>query len=62
MLLYIGANLVILSQIHCKLSCRKAKFPRIPNKMTKITLKVKVNDPYFQYQLRVSQNACLVQI
>ena len=29
MLLYIGANLVILSQIHYKLSCRKAKFHRI---------------------------------
>ena len=30
--------------------------------MAKMTLKVKVNDPYFQYQLRVSQDACLVQI
>ena len=30
--------------------------------MTKISLKVTVNDPQFQYQLRVSQDACLVQI
>ena len=28
----------------------------------KITLKVKVNDLHFQYQLRVSHDACLVQI
>ena len=27
-----------------------------------MTLKVKVNDPYFQYRLWVSQDACLVQI
>ena len=31
-------------------------------KMAKITLKVTVNDPYFQYQPRVSHDACLVQI
>ena len=31
-------------------------------KMVKMTLKVKVNDLHFQYQLRVSQDACLVQI
>ena len=30
--------------------------------MTKMTLKVKVNDLHFQYQPRVSQGACLVQI
>ena len=30
--------------------------------MAKMTLKVKVNDPYFQYQTRVSQDAYLVQI
>ena len=30
--------------------------------MSKMTLKVKVIDPYFQYQLSVSHNACLVQI
>ena len=31
-------------------------------KMAKMTLKFKVNDPYFQYQPRVSHDACLVQI
>ena len=31
-------------------------------KMAKMTLKVKVKDLHFQYQLRVSQDACLVQI
>ena len=30
--------------------------------MAKMTVKVKVNDPYFQYQRRVSHDACLVQI
>ena len=30
--------------------------------MAKITLKVKVSDPYFQYQPRIYHNACLVQI
>ena len=28
--------------------------------MAKMTLKVKINDLHFQYQLRVSQNACLI--
>ena len=31
-------------------------------KMAKMTLKVKVNGQYFQYQPRVSHDACLVQI
>ena len=31
-------------------------------KMAKMTLKVKVDDPYFQYDPRVSYDACLVQI
>ena len=31
-------------------------------KMAKMTLKVKVNDLHFQYQPRVSHDACLVQI
>ena len=30
--------------------------------MAKVILKVTINDPYFQYQLRVSPDACLVQI
>ena len=53
------AYLVILGQIHFKLSHGQVKFPRIPIKMA---LKVKVNDLRFQYQLRVSHDACLVQI
>ena len=57
-----GANLVILAQIYDELSCGQAKFPRILSQMAKMTLKVKVNDPYFQYQPRVSHDACLVQI
>ena len=40
----------------------KPNFPEFWVKMAKMTLKVKVNDPYFQYQLRVSHDACLVQI
>ena len=31
-------------------------------KMAKMTLKGKVNDLHFQYQLRVSHDACLAQI
>ena len=31
-------------------------------KMAKMTSKITVNDPYFQYQLRISQDTCLVQI
>ena len=31
-------------------------------KMAKMTFNVKDNDPHFQYQPRVSQDACLVQI
>ena len=30
--------------------------------MSKLTLKVKVNDIHFQYQLKISHNACSVQI
>ena len=40
----------------------KPKFLEFWAKMAKIILKVKVNDPHFQYKQRVSQNACLVQI
>ena len=53
--MHVCANLVIPSQICDELFCRQAK-------MAKMTLKVKVNDPYFQYQLRVSQDAYLSQI
>ena len=47
-----GADLVISFQICDELFCGQVK-------MAKITLKVKVNDPYFQYQPRVSQDANL---
>ena len=40
----------------------KPNFPEFWVKMAKMTLKVKVNDIHFQYQLRVSHDACLVQI
>ena len=55
-----NANLVILVQIHYKLLCGKARFPRV--KMTKITLKIKDNGHLFTYQPKISQDACLVQI
>ena len=57
-----GANLVILAQICDELSSRQAKFPRILSQNGKMTLKVTVNDLHFPYQLRVSHDACLVQI
>ena len=40
----------------------KPNFLEFLVKMVKITLKIKVNNPHFQYQLRVSHDACLVQI
>ena len=40
----------------------KPKFLETWVKMAKMTSKVKVNDLHFQYQLIVSQNACLVHI
>ena len=40
----------------------KPNFQEFWAKMANVTLKVKVNYPYFQFQLRVSQDACLVQI
>ena len=40
----------------------KPKFLEVWVKMAKMTLKVKDNDLHFQYQLRVSHDACLVQI
>ena len=48
----IAPNCGIIAQIHYKLSRGEAK----------MTLKVKVNGPHFQCQLRVSQDAYLVQI
>ena len=40
----------------------KPKFLEFCVKMAKMNLKGKVNDFYFQYKVRVSQDACLVQI
>ena len=40
----------------------KPNFLEFLVKMAKITLKVTVNDPQFQYQLIISQDTCLVQI
>ena len=40
----------------------KPNFLEFWDKMAKMTFKVKVNDLHFQYQLRASQYACLVQI
>ena len=57
-----GANLGIQPQICDELSQGIAKFLRILSKMAQMTLKVKANDPYFQYQLRVYQDAYLVEI
>ena len=57
-----GANLVIVAQIFNELLHKQAKFPRILSQNGQMTLKVKINDLHFQYQLRVSQIACLVQI
>ena len=57
-----GTNLVIVAQIYDELSHGPAKFPRILSQMAKMTLKINVNDLHFQYQPRVSQDACLVQI
>ena len=52
-------TLVIQPQICDNLLHGEAKFPKILSQNGQITLKVK--DPYFQYQLRVSHDACLVQ-
>ena len=57
-----GANLVILAQICDELPHGQAKFPRILSQITKMTLKVTVNDLHFQYQPRLSQDARLGQI
>ena len=60
---YVGTcyNTLWLAQISIR-EWRWMPFPRILSRNGQMTLKVKVSDPYFQYQLRVSQGACLVQI
>ena len=57
-----GANLVILAQIYDELSHGQANFLEFWVEMAKMTLKVTVNDPYFQYQVKVSHDECLMQI
>ena len=57
-----GTNLMILAHMYDELSCIQAKFPRILSQNGQMTFKIKVNDPYFQYQPRVSHDTCLVQI
>ena len=57
-----GANFVVLAQICEELSRGQSEFPRILSQNGQMTLKVKVNDFYFQHQPRVSQDACLMQI
>ena len=60
---HICANLVTLIQIHYKLLCGQSELSGILSKNTKMSLKVKVSDPHFQYQqLRLSLDACLMQI
>ena len=56
------AYLVILAQICDELSHGHATFPRILSQSGQNHLKIKVSDLYFQYQLSVSHDACLVQI
>ena len=58
--MYVWFKFVIPAQICDKLSRGQAKLPRILSQMAKITLKIKVNVLHFQYQLRVSHEACLV--
>ena len=56
------SNLVILAQTLMSYTTDKPNFLEFWVKMAKMTLKVTVNDLHFQYQLRVSQDACLVSI
>ena len=57
-----AVHLVILAQIYDELSRRQTKFPRILSQNGQKTLKVKVNDLCFQYQPRVSQDVCFLQV
>ena len=52
-------DLLIKAEIYYKFLCGQARFPRI---LIKMTLKINVNDPHFQYQTRLSQDECLMQI
>ena len=53
----------MLNQIHYKLLHEQTNsLIEFWVKIPKMTLKVMASDPHFQYQLRVSQDACFVQI
>ena len=45
-----------------RVTVRTSRIPRILSEMAKMTLKVKVSDPHFQYQPRPFQDVYLVQI
>ena len=57
-----GANLVILAQIYDELLRGQARFPRILSQNDQNNLEGQGQRPHFQYQPRVSEDACLVQI
>ena len=57
-----GATLVILAQICDELSCGQAEFPRILSQNGQNDLEGQGQWSYFQYQSRVSLDACLMQI
>ena len=48
---------MILAQI-CYVITQTIQISEFRSKVAKMTLKVKVNDPHFQYPLRVSNDAC----
>ena len=56
------ANVVIPAQICDELLHGQVEFPTILSQNGQNDLEDQVNDLYFQYQPRVSQDACLVQI
>ena len=56
-----GANLVMVAQICDRLSCGQAEFPRFWVKRQN-ELEGHGQWPHFQYQLKVSCDACVVQI
>ena len=57
-----GATMWILVQIYDELSHGQAKIPRILSENGQNDLKDQGQWPFFQYQPRVSHDACLIQI
>ena len=57
-----SANLVIVAQICDDLLCRQAKFSRILSQNGQNDLGGQSQNLHFQYQLKVSHNARLVQV